>query len=219
MLIVTIILASALILPVSMSYAQGSNGTMTMPGNQTGMNQTMTMSTNSTNENSTIGINDHATVTMHTNSTGTVANISPVVNSTATQSKYVQSAQQVSTFIHSAVADFKQQGDDTRKVMLDCVARVQSAAPSDIDSIKQDCSIQLNAITAKYQNERAQYHNLIKEYRSSVMVFLNDARGVSVSPTAVDSAVTQLGMMMMQNAVMTNSTMTAGSNSTVNNTR
>lgn len=158
------LLASAMIVPVGLSYAQSSNSTMSTQSmsNQTGTNETMTQST----------------------------------NATVSQTNDTQAAQQVSDFIHQAVADFKQQGDDTRKVMLDCRDRIQTAASGDISSIKNDCSIQLNAIKAKYQQERIQYHDLIKQYRQSVMVFLNDARGISVGKTTFDGAISQLGMMM-----------------------
>src|SRR5574337_849035 len=166
------ILTSAMILPVGLSYAAVSNGTMT---NQTSSNETMT-----------------APPSNSTSVTPTVTQ----TNSTVPQSNDTQAAMQVSTFIHQAVADFTQQGDDTRKVMLDCRDKVQAAAPSDIDKIKQDCSLQLNTITAKYQDERSHYHDLIKQYRQSVMVFLNDARGQSVPQTTMNSAISQLAMMM-----------------------
>lgn len=161
--VIVMLLASAMIMPVSLSYAQGSNSTVPAQAmsNQTGTNETMTISENST------------------------------VSQTNTQA-----AQGVSDFVHQAVTDFKQQGDDTRKIILDCRDRIQTAAPGDISSIKNDCSIQLNAIKAKYQQERIQYHDLVKQYRQSVMVFLNDARGISVGKTTYDNAITQLGMMM-----------------------
>ena len=179
--LVAMIFASAMLLPVGMSYAAVSNGTMS---NQTSTNGTMMMSSNHT------GVMNQ-TMVMPSNSTGmnqTMTPPVPQVNNTQ--------AMQVSTFIHKAVTDFKQQGDDTRQVIFDCRDKVQAAAPSDIDKIKQDCSLQLNTIKAKYQDERSQYNGLIKQYRASVMVFLNDARGQSVSQTTMANAVAQLAMMM-----------------------
>lgn len=182
------ILTSAMILPVGLSYAAVSNGTMI---NQTSSNGTMTMSSNQT-------AMMNKTMTM------------PPSNSTVPQSNDTQAAMQVSAFIHQAVADFTQQGDDTRKVMLDCRDKVQAAAPSDIDKIKQDCSLQLNTITVKYQDERTHYHDLIKQYRQSVMVFLNDARGQSVPQATMNNAISQLAMMMhaMPAGIMTGLTTT-----------
>lgn len=171
------LLASAMIVPVGLSYAQTSNSTVS---DQTGTNQTMTKSTNDM-----VSQND------------------------------TQAAQQVSDFIHQAVTDFKQQGDDTRKVMLDCRDRIQTAAPGDISSIKNDCSIQLNAIKAKYQQERIQYHDYVKQYRQSVMVFLNDARGISVGKATFDNAISQLGTMM--HGAMSHG-MGVGHAATINNT-
>ncbi|HZS73487.1 MAG TPA: hypothetical protein VFA69_03180 [Candidatus Nitrosotalea sp.] len=184
--VIVMILTSAMLLPVGLSYAAVSNGTM---ANQTSSNSTMMMSSNQTGMmNKTMTVPPSNSTMMNQTKTMT--------NSTVPQSNNTQAAMQVSTFIHQAVADFTQQGDDTRKVMLDCVAKVQAAAPSDIDKIKQDCSLQLNTITAKYQDERSHYHDLIKQYRQSVMVFLNDARGQSVPQTTMNSAISQLAMMM-----------------------
>ena len=179
------ILTSAMILPIGLSYA--STGNMT---NQTSSNSTMMMSSNST---------------------GMMNQTKTMTNST-TQSNNTQAAMQVSAFIHQAVTDFTQQGDDTRKVMLDCRDKVQAAAPSDIDKIKQDCSLQLNTITAKYQDERTQYHNYIKQYRQSAMVFLDDARGQSVSQATMNGAISQLAMMMhtMSTGMMMTGTTTNG---------
>lgn len=195
------ILASAMIVPVGLSYAvvsnstnqTSSNGTMVMhpSSNQTGMmNQTMTMP--------------------HSNSTGMMNQTMTPTNSTA-PALNTTGAMQVSTFIHQAVADFTQQGDATRQVIFDCRDKVQAAASSDIDKIKQDCSLQLNTIKVKYQDERSHYNDLIKQYRQSVMVFLNDARGQSVSKATMDSAVAQLAVMMQPSPVM-------GKAATTNNT-
>lgn len=185
--VIVMILTSAMILPVGLSYAAVSNGTM---ANQTSSNGTMAMSSNQT------GMMNKTMTIPPSNSTGMMNQTKTTTNSTVPQSNDTQAAMQVSTFIHQAVADFTQQGDDTRKVMLDCRDKVQAAAPSDIDKIKQDCSLQLNTITAKYQDERTHYHDLIKQYRQSVMVFLNDARGQSVPQTTMNSAISQLAMMM-----------------------
>jgi len=202
--VIVMILTSAMLLPVGLSYAAVSNGTMT---NQTSSNSTMMMSSNQTGMmNQTMTIPPSNSTMMNQTQTTT--------NSTVPQSNDTQAAMQVSTFIHQAVADFTQQGDDTRKVMLDCVAKVQAAAPSDIDKIKQDCSLQLNTITAKYQDERSHYHDLIKQYRQSVMVFLNDARGQSVPRTTMDSAISQLAMMMHPAPAVTTPSYAATTNNT-----
>ncbi|HJW19514.1 MAG TPA: hypothetical protein VJ571_03045 [Candidatus Nitrosotalea sp.] len=83
LMIVTVILASSMILPVGLSYAQTYGGQMqpSSSGNQTSMNQTMTnsthtnstmtMTTNSTSANSTMAIHDNATMKMTANSTST----------------------------------------------------------------------------------------------------------------------------------------------------
>lgn len=179
------ILTSVMVLPVGLSYAAVSNGTMT---NQTSTNGTMKMSSNSTSMNQTM--------TVHS------SNYTGMMNQTVTQTTPVPStnntkdAMAASVFIHQAVTDFAKQGDDTRKVIFDCRDQIQAAAPTDIDKIKNDCATQLNAIKAQYQDERSHYHDLIKQYRQSVMVFLNDARGQSVPQATMANAVSQLAMMM-----------------------
>lgn len=181
-------------MPTGLSYAQVSNSTMS---DQTGMNDTLTTSENTT-----------ASMTK-TNETMTSE------NSTGSQTNDTTDAVKVSDFIHQAVTDFKQQGDETRKVIFDCRDRIQTASAGDVSSIKNDCSIQLNAIKAKYQEERIQYHDYVKQYRQSVMVFLSDARGLSVGKAAFDNAISQLGMMM-HNSMLTGKV--TGQAATLNNT-
>lgn len=188
-----------MIVPTGLSYAQVSNSTMS---DQTKMNDTMTTSENTTmttSQNTTVTAQNATTSTpVMTNQTSTNETMT-TQNSTGSQTNDTTDAVKVSDFIHQAVTDFKQQGDETRKVIFDCRDRIQTAAASDVSSIKNDCSIQLNTIKAKYQEERIQYHDYVKQYRQSVMVFLSDARGLSVGKAAFDNAISQLGMMMHNN--------------------
>jgi len=182
--IIVMFLASALILPVGVSYAQSNNVTttsVTTMSNQTSTNQTMIQSTSMSNQTNTI------------NQT-TVSSTNPTVSQTTVND--TKDVQQISDFVHQAVADFKKQGVETRQVMLDCRDKIQTASPGDVDKIRQDCMIQLNTIKAKYQDARSHFHDLVKQYRQSVMVFINDARGIQVSKAEMDKAFTQLGTMM-----------------------
>lgn len=179
-------LASALILPVGVSYAQSNNVTATTPSvttmsNQTSTNQTMIQPTSMSNQTNTI------------NQT-TVSSTNPTVSQTTVND--TKDVKQISDFVHQAVADFKKQGVETRQVMLDCRDKIQTASPGDVDKIRQDCMIQLNTIKAKYQDARSHFHDLVKQYRQSVMVFINDARGIQVSKAEMDKTFTQLGTMM-----------------------
>ena len=199
--VILVLLTGSMIVPTGLSYAQVSNSTMS---DKTGMNDTLTTSENTTSST-------HAmTNQTQTNETMTSE------NSTGSQTNDTTDAVKVSDFIHQAVTDFKQQGDETRKVIFDCRDRIQTAAAGDVSSIKNDCSIQLNAIKAKYQEERIQYHDYVKQYRQSVMVFLSDARGLSVGKAAFDNAISQLGMMMHNS--MSNGKV-KGQAATLNNTK
>lgn len=196
--VILVLLTGSMIVPTGLSYAQVSNSTMS---DKTGMNDTLT-----TSENTTASMSNQT----QTNEPMTSE------NSTGSQTNDTTDAVKVSDFIHQAVTDFKQQGDETRKVIFDCRDRIQTAAAGDVSSIKNDCSIQLNAIKAKYQEERIQYHDYVKQYRQSVMVFLSDARGLSVGKAAFDNAISQLGMMMHNS--MSNGKV-KGQAATLNNTK
>ena len=196
--VILVLLTGSMIVPTGLSYAQVSNSTMS---DKTGMNDTLTTSENTT-----------ASMTNQTQTNETMTS----ENSTGSQTNDTTDAVKVSDFIHQAVTDFKQQGDETRKVIFDCRDRLQTAAAGDVSSIKNDCSIQLNAIKAKYQEERIQYHDYVKQYRQSVMVFLSDARGLSVGKAAFDNAISQLGMMMHNS--MSNGKV-KGQAATLNNTK
>lgn len=196
--VILVLLTGSMIVPTGLSYAQVSNSTMS---DKTGMNDTLTTSENTT-----------ASMTNQTQTNETMTS----ENSTGSQTNDTTDAVKVSDFIHQAVTDFKQQGDETRKVIFDCRDRIQTAAAGDVSSIKNDCSIQLNAIKAKYQEERIQYHDYVKQYRQSVMVFLSDARGLSVGKAAFDNAISQLGMMMHNS--MSNGKVN-GQAATLNNTK
>lgn len=211
--LIVMLLASALLIPVGISYAAYGNATdFTHPSstasttnqtmtpsnqtmsNQTNTNMTMPMSSNNTNTN--------MTMTMLSNSTQSGQNntSSPVTNDT-------KDAQQISDFVHQAITHFKTQKDETLKAIFSCRDQLQQAAPSEIDQIHSDCNIQLNSINAKYQDERNHLHDLIKQYRQSVMVFLMDARGQTVDTTTMNNALVNLSSMMhmgMSSGGMTN---------------
>ncbi|MGI0007395.1 MAG: hypothetical protein ACREAR_05295 [Nitrosotalea sp.] len=90
LIIVTVFLASSMILPVGLSYAQTYGGEMQSPSdnqtmtNSTSTNSTMTMTTNSTSVNSTIAMHDNATMTMTTNSTSTNSTMGMPMTNTMT---------------------------------------------------------------------------------------------------------------------------------------
>jgi hypothetical protein len=176
--VVIMTLTSTLALPIGISHATNSNFTASSPSFQTTSGQTLT---NQTMMNSS-GVS-HAM--MKSSST-----ISLDANDT-------KAAQQVSDFIHQAIADFKQQGIETKQAISDCRDKLQSANPDQISGVRNSyCTTNLSTVKIKYQNERIHFADLIKKYRSNVMIMINDARGLPVSKTTLDDAFTQLGMMM-----------------------
>ena len=212
--LIVMLIVSSMIVPVGISYAAYGNATdfthsgstssnQTMTSNQTNSNMTNQMASNSTNTNMTNHMTSNSTnanMTMPMSSNSTSNN-----NQTMTQSTNgTKDAQQISDFVHQAVNDFKSQKDETLKAIFSCRDQLQQAAPSEISSIHDQCRTQYNSINVKYQDERNHLHDLIKQYRQSVMVFLMDARGQTVDKTAMDNALVSLSSMMhMQSGGMT----------------
>jgi hypothetical protein len=213
MSIVLIILASALIVPVGTSYAAYDNSPSFNPGMTSGSTGS-TSSTGNTNATGQTGVTGSTGTMSNTGSTGNQIGVNPPsMNDT-------KAAQKISDFVHQAVIHFNQQKSETLTAMLDCRDKIQTSSPSDIDKIRAGCTTQLSAIKLKYQDERSHLHDLIKQYRQSVMVFLNDARGVKVSKTDMDKAFSDLITMM--NVVSSTTGMTGhvvtGLMATTNNT-
>ncbi len=177
--VVIMVLASTLALPVGVSNATSSNFTASSSSFQTTSGQTLTNQTmmNSSDTSHDMLMKSSDTVALDANDT--------------------KAAQQVSDFVHQAISDFKQQGIETKQTISDCRDKLQSANPSQMPGVRNSyCTTNLSTIKIKYQDERIHFADLIKKYRSSVMVMVNDARGLSVSKTTLNDAFTQLGMMM-----------------------
>ncbi|MDE1724483.1 MAG: hypothetical protein KGH76_01130, partial [Thaumarchaeota archaeon] len=218
LLVMATVLASAMVVPIGSSYAanftassasvQTINGqpltNQTMPMmNSTGMNQTgMPMTNSSAASKTNMPLMNYGMNHTMTSNTASVPN--------ATDTK---AAQKISDFIHQAVTDFNQQGIETKQAIADCRDKLQSANPDQISGVRNGyCTTNLSIIKLKYQNERAQYADLIKNYRQSVMVIINDAHGLPVSKSTLGDALTQLGMMMHSSSGM------MGRAATLNNT-
>jgi len=128
--------------------------------------------------------------------TGNETTQNPISNQTGTNQTSVQipedndtnAGQQVSSFVHNATAKFAQQKDETHAVIFECRDRIQAAASGDTSKIRDDCKIQLNAIKQKYQEDRMKFQELFKTYRSSVIVFMQDAKGMQVAKAEMDKA-------------------------------
>jgi hypothetical protein len=218
LLVVATVLASAMVVPIGSSYA--ANFTATSAGVQTnagqpitnhtmpmmtstGMNQTGMLMTNSSTKSQT---NMPLMNSTGMNQTMTSSTIVPNTNDT-------KAAQKVSDFIHQAISDFNQQGIETKQAIADCRDKLQSASPDQISGVRNGyCTTNLSAIKLKYQNERSQYADLIKNYRQSVMVIINDAHGLPVSKSTLGDALIQLGMMIHSSSGM------MGRAATLNNT-
>ena len=103
--------------------------------------------------------------------------------------------QQVSDFVHQAMAHFKQQRDDTINAIKDCREKIKNAAPENIDQVRADCKTTLKSIKEKYQDERKQFSGLFKEYREGVKVMMMEAKGMHVDKQDKEKALQHMNEM------------------------
>src|SRR5207245_1905502 len=96
--------------------------------------------------------------------------------------------QQVSDFVHKAIADFKQQREDTLNTMKDCSAKLQNATSDEKDKIREDCKTNLQSIREKYKDERKHFQELFKEFRDDIRVLMHEARGMHVEKMEMENA-------------------------------
>ena len=112
--------------------------------------------------------------------------------------------QQVSDFVHQAIADFKQQREDTLKAMKDCHEKLQNAAASDRDKIREDCKANLKSIREKYKDERKHYQELFKEFRDDIKVLIKEARGMHLEKMEKEAALKHMKETRAKNKQMEN---------------
>lgn len=84
--------------------------------------------------------------------------------------------QEVSSFVHKYNVIFKQQRDETIKVIKECNDKVKNASPENRKQIKADCKITLHKIKEKYKELRHQFKDDFKEFRETTKAILSEAK-------------------------------------------
>jgi len=98
------------------------------------------------------------------------------VNATASSQENV--GKQVSDFVHQAIAQFKQQKDETRNAIKECREKIKDATHDMKSQVADECHKNLQSINEKYKDERLQFQELFKKFRESVITLRNGANGI-----------------------------------------
>lgn len=84
--------------------------------------------------------------------------------------------QQVSSFVQYYKVIFKQQREDTIKVLKECNDKFKNAAPEDRAKVKADCKIALKKIKEQYKDTRKQYKEDFKIFRDTAKSLIKVAK-------------------------------------------
>ena len=105
---------------------------------------------------------------------------------------------QISEFVHHAVAAFKQERMEMIDAIHDCRAKIANATTADRDQVRDTCKTNLRAIHDKYLDQRTKYHELFKQFRDSILPFVREAKGLHVEPDEKQAAIGQIMNKMHQ---------------------
>ncbi|MBM2852873.1 MAG: Fibronectin type protein [Candidatus Nitrosotenuis sp.] len=84
--------------------------------------------------------------------------------------------QQVSSFVQYYKVIFKQQREDTIKVLKECNEKISNATPENKAKVKEDCKIALKTIKEKYKDVRKQFKNDFKVFRDTAKSLIKVAK-------------------------------------------
>lgn len=121
---------------------------------------------------------------------GNEANSNTSVNASASAQENV--GQQISDYVHQAVAHFKQQRDDTRNAIKECREKIRDATPDTRSQVADECHKKLQSIKEKYKDERSQFQELFKKFRESIVTLKNDANGKRLSANEKEMAIKRI---------------------------
>jgi len=127
-----------------------------------------------------IGISDALEVELVTEEEEVEQTEEEEVNSTINPDTVSNLGQEVSNFVHESRDLFKQQGVETKAVIQDCRDAMSDALPSERQDVRQDCRDNLDAIRDSYKELRKTNHDLFKEFRENMKVFIQESKGLEV---------------------------------------
>lgn len=109
------------------------------------------------------------------------ANVTAKTNSTAGNPFDKDSfGQAVSDFVHKRNELFKQQRDETVKVIRECNDKAQNANYTQRKQIREDCRELLNEIKEKYKEARKQFQQQFKDFREATKTAVKDAQKAKI---------------------------------------
>lgn len=112
------------------------------------------------------------------------------VNASASGQENV--GQQISDFVHQAIAHFKQQREDTHNAIKECREKIRDATPETKSQVADECHKKLQSINKKYKEERQQFQELFKKFRESIISLRNDVNGIKLSGNDSDMAIKRI---------------------------
>lgn len=84
--------------------------------------------------------------------------------------------QQVSSFVQYYKVIFKQQREDTIKVLKECNEKISNATPENRARVKADCKIALKTINEQYKDARKQFKDDFKVFRDTAKSLIKVAK-------------------------------------------
>lgn len=114
--------------------------------------------------------NDNMTMTSSVNAT--------LVTQSSVNTTQSNIGQQVSDFVHQAVADFQKQRSDLITVIKQCHENLKNSASGNTTQVRADCQTQMKTIDAKYKEERDQFHQLFLQFRENITALRHDVKGM-----------------------------------------
>jgi len=84
--------------------------------------------------------------------------------------------QQVSDFVQQRNAFFKQQREETIKVILECNDKIKNASPENRALVKAECKDRLKTLKEKYKDARKQFKDDIKRLMAAIKFQIKDLK-------------------------------------------
>lgn len=88
--------------------------------------------------------------------------------------------QAVADFVHKRNELFKQQRDETVKIIRECNDKAQNANHTQRKQIREDCRELLDEIKEKYKDARKQFQQQFKDFRESTKAAIRDAQKAKI---------------------------------------
>jgi len=117
-------------------------------------------------------------------------NHSSIINQTNTNAPAGNNTgQQISDFVHDAIAKFKQERKQMIDAIKNCREKIRTAAPENRDGMQAQCNTTLKSIKEKYHAEREKFKELFEKFRENIIVLKHHASGMGISDKDKDDAI------------------------------